>query len=286
MRTTVLTGKAVVVTGSTRGLGLAIAQACSAAGAAVVVSSRRADAVDATVSALRAAGGQAAGMACDVGDLAQVAALRDLTLARFGRLDVWINNAGVSGVYGPTLDVPVDTFENVFRTNMLGVYYGSIVALQHFVDRRQGKLINMLGAGDRGVRPLQNAYGSSKVWVASFTKTLAKEYRNAGVEVIAFNPGLVITEMLSEVDVVPGYEQSVQPLRTVVQLWGNPPETPARRAVWLASSATDGRNGLVERQLSTLAMLTGVLRAGLRRLTNTPPRPFTLNVRPVSGVRG
>jgi glucose 1-dehydrogenase len=237
--------------------------------------------VAATVDALRAAGGQAAGMACDVGDLTQVAALRDLALARFGRLDVWINNAGVSGVYGPTLGVPIDTFENIFRTNMLGVYYGSIVALQHFVGQRRGKLINMLGAGDRGVRPLQNAYGSSKVWVGSFTKTLAQEYRNAGVEIIAFNPGLVITEMLSEVEVVPGYEDAVQPLRTVVQLWGNPPAVPAQRAVWLASSATDGRNGLVERQLNSLAMLTGLLRAGLRRLTNTPPPPFTLNVRPV-----
>ena len=158
-----LTGNVIVITGSTRGLGLAIAQACSQAGAAVVVSSRHAAAVAATVDAICAAGGQATGAACDVGNLSQVVALRDLALTRFGRLDAWVNNAGISGVYGPTLDVPVSAFENIFRTNILGTYYGSIVALQHFVDQRRGKLINMLGAGDRGVRPLQNAYGTSKV---------------------------------------------------------------------------------------------------------------------------
>ena len=276
-----LIGKVIVITGSTRGLGLAIAQACSAAGAAVVVSSRRADAVTATVDAIRAAGGQAAGAACDVGDLAQVVALRELALASFGGLDVWVNNAGISGVYGPTLDVPVSAFENVLRTNMLGTYYGSIVALQHFVDQGQGKLINMLGAGDRGVRPLQNAYGTSKVWVGSFTKTLAKEYRTSGAEIIAYNPGLVITELLSEVDVVPGYEKTVQPLKTVVQLWGNPPAVPAQRVVWLASSATDGRNGLVERQLNGVAMLRGLLAEGWRRITNTPAPAFELNVHAV-----
>ena len=278
-----LTGQVVVITGSTRGLGLAIAQTCSQAGAAVVVSSRHAAAVAATVDAIRAAGGQAAGAACDVADLAQVVALRDLALASFGRLDAWVNNAGLSGVYGPTLDVPVSAFENIFRTNILGTYYGSIVALQHFVDQRRGKLINMLGAGDRGVRPLQNAYGTSKVWVGSFTKTLAKEYRDSGVEIIAFNPGLVITEMLSEVAVVPGYEQAVQPLKTVVQLWGNPPAVPAQRVVWLASSATDGRNGLVERQLNGLAMLRGLLREGWRRFTGTPAPAFELNVHAITG---
>jgi hypothetical protein len=88
--------------------------------------------------------------------------------------------------------------------------------------------------------------------------------------------------MLSAVDVVSGYEKAVQPLRTVVQLWGNPPEVPAQRAVWLASSATDGRNGLVERQLNELTMLAGLLRAGLRRLSGAPAPPFTLNVRTVS----
>lgn len=228
MSTPNLSGKAIVVTGSTRGLGVAIAQACSAAGAAVVVSSRRADAVAATVDAIRAAGGQAAGTACDVGDLAQVVAPRELALASFGRLDVWVNNAGISGVYGPTLGVPVSAFENIFRTNMLGTYYGSIVALQHFVDQGRGKLIKYARRGLRGRKTAAERLRHEQGLGGQFHQNTGQRISPAsGAEIIAYNPGLVITELLSEVDVVPGYEQAVQPLKTVVRLWGNPPAMPA-----------------------------------------------------------
>lgn len=273
-----LLGKVVVVTGGTRGLGLAIAQACAAAGAAVVVTSRTAAAVDETVALLRAAGHQAAGIPCDVANAADVRAVKDLAVASFGRLDVWFNNAGVSAPYGPTLDVPPDQFVRVVQTNVVGTYNGSLIALQHFIAEGHGKLINIYGAGDKKVRPFQNAYGSSKAWVRAFTETLAKEYKDRGVEVMGFNPGLVITEMLSQVQVVPGYEEAVMPLATVVRLWGNPPTVPARKAVWLASSATDGRNGLVVRQLTAAAMLAGIVKEGWRRGTGRPAPAFVLTV--------
>ena len=111
-----------------------------------------------------------------------------------------------------------------------GTYNGSLIALQHFIAQGHGKLINVYGAGDKRCRHIQNAYGSSKAWVRAFTETLAKEYKDRGVEVMGFNPGLVVTDMLSDVQVVPGYEEAVQPLATVVRLWGNPPAVPARKA--------------------------------------------------------
>ena len=141
-------------------------------------------------------------------DATQVKALADLALSRFGRLDGWVNNAGLSAPYGPTLSVPPERFLQVIQTNIVGVYNGSFVAMQHFVGQGQGKLINIFGRGDTGPQPFQNAYASSKYWVSSFTRALAKEYKDSGVEVIGYNPGLVITDLLTDVEARPAMSSS------------------------------------------------------------------------------
>ncbi|HZW03789.1 MAG TPA: SDR family NAD(P)-dependent oxidoreductase, partial [Anaerolineaceae bacterium] len=98
-----LEGKVAVITGGTRGIGLAIARAYARNGAAVMVASRTQPAVDEAVRQIQAEGGQAAGLAVDVADLGQVQALAESARSRFGRLDIWVNNAGAAGPYGPTL---------------------------------------------------------------------------------------------------------------------------------------------------------------------------------------
>lgn len=273
-----LTGKVAVITGSTRGLGLAIAQAYARAGAAIVISSRSAAAVDSTVADFLAQGVQATGLACDVGDLEQVRALGQHALDTFGHYEVWVNNAGIAGPYGPTMSMAPEQFVQVTRTNTLGVYFGSLVAMQYFVPRRRGKLINLLGRGADEPVPNQNAYASSKAWVRNFTLALAKESKASGVGVYAFSPGMVVTDLLENVTVIQGYEKTVRALETVVQFWGNMPEVPAERAVWLASAATDGKTGLEVRVLGPLQLVTGVLRAGVRRVLGRPGLPFHLRV--------
>ena len=91
---------------------------------------------------------------------------------------------------------------------------------------------------------MQSAYASSKAWIRNFTLALAKEYKECGVGVYAFSPGMMTTEMLTDVRVVAGYEHLLKSFPMVVRALGKPPEAPARKAVWLASSATDGRTGL------------------------------------------
>ena len=171
-----LEGKVAVITGGTRGLGLAIARAYIREGAAVVVASRSAEAVTAAVAQLQTPTARIAGISCDVGDLAQVQALKDYALATFGALDIWINNAGIAGPYGATAHIAPDMFTAVLQTNIIGTYNGSWVAMQHFLPRHQGKLINILGAGARRPMPMQNAYTSSKGWMKNFTSMLAQEY--------------------------------------------------------------------------------------------------------------
>jgi glucose 1-dehydrogenase len=276
-----LAGKVAVITGGTRGLGLAIAHVYAKEGAAVVVASRTQSSVDRALDGLQADGARAAGIVCDVGDVGQVHALAQHAVDSFGRLDIWVNNAGLSAPYGPTLEVSPEHFLRVIQTNILGTYYGSLVAMQHFVAQGSGKLINILGRGDKQPTPSQNAYASSKAWIRSFTLALAQEYKKTEVGVYAFNPGLVFTEFLSDPEVIAGREEEVQPLKFVMRLWANPPEVPAQKAVWLASSATDGRTGLSVTSFTPARLVGGVLKEVWRVVRRQPAPEITLNVRSV-----
>jgi len=277
----VLEGKVAVVTGASRGLGLAIAKALAESGAAVCIGSRSAEATARAVASLVAGGARAVGRACDVSDPEAVEALADLAESSLGPIDFWVNNAGLSAPYGPTAHLPIGALRAVVDTNIAGTMNGSVVALRRFLPRAGGKLVNLLGRGDDGAIPLQNLYSSSKVWVRNFTRALAKEYAGSGVGIFAFNPGLVDTDMLRRVDVVAGYEAKVKPLETVIRLWGNQPDRPAQKALWLASAATDGKTGLSVRLLSPTQAMMGLLRDGVRRLTGQSAPDTALDVRPV-----
>lgn len=273
-----LQDKVAVITGGSRGLGYAIAEVYAREGAKVVIASRTQKAVDEAVRKLRLNGVQAEGLACDVSDIQQIEALAEFAIQKFGRLDIWVNNAGISAPYGPTAHIPSGDVLSVIQTNITGTYNGSVVALRYFAAQKSGKLINLLGRGDNGAIPLQNAYSSSKVWVSNFTKTLAKEYKNSGVEIMAFNPGLVKTDMLSHVHAVKGYEQKMSPLRYVAALWGNEADVPARKALWLASSATNGRSGLQVTVLTLEFMLSRLFTVILDRLLQKPNAIMELNI--------
>ena len=250
----------------------------------MVIASRSKKSVDAAVQSILAKGQRATGLPCDVGDLAQVEALAAHAVATFGRLDIWVNNAGLSAPYGPTAHLPSSEFQATVNTNIVGVYNGSVTAIRHFAPQRSGKLINLLGRGDNQPVPFQNAYASSKTWVRSFTAALAREYADSGVGIYAFNPGLVTTEMLSQVSAVQGYEARLAPLTKVVSVLGNPPEVPAERALWIASSATDGRTGLNVQVITPTFLLARGLRAAWRWITRRQEPEMPLNVETVKSV--
>jgi glucose 1-dehydrogenase len=230
-----LAGRVAVVTGSSRGLGLAMARLLGLHGASVVLASRSDADVAVAVERLRSESIEASGRRCDMAELADVEALRDEAL-RQGTLDIWVNNAGASGVYGPTASTPVDDFTRVVRTNILGTFHGARVALPVFLNQGHGDLVNVYGQGDQGPVALQNAYASSKRWVRQFTETLRAETKGSGVRVHGMNPGLVITDMLGRVTSQPGYGHRLTGLQVVVGLWGQTPEVAAQPLLRLVTS--------------------------------------------------
>lgn len=234
-----LTCRVAVITGSTRGLGYAMARLLGRHGAAVVVASRSEADVDSAVERLRAEGITASGRRCDTGDLADVEALRDAAL-ELGTLDIWVNNAGAAGVYGPTASTPVDDFAGVVRTNILGTFHGSRVALPVFLAQGHGDLVNVYGHGDRGPVLQQNAYASSKRWVRQFTETVRAETQGTGVRVHGFNPGLVITDLLGTSGPRPGSRRRSRGCRSSSGC-GDRPRTSPPGPSWTSSRRTPPR---------------------------------------------
>jgi NAD(P)-dependent dehydrogenase (short-subunit alcohol dehydrogenase family) len=265
-----LDSKVAVITGGTRGLGLAIAKAYVQAGACVVVASRSQKSVDEAVAALTAQGGHACGMAVDVADLAQVEALGKLAVSTYGKMDIWVNNAAAAGPYGPTIQFTPQEFYQVVQTNIIGVYNGSRTAVSHFLRQGSGKLINIVGAGYKSPAPWQNAYGSSKAWISMFTRALAEETKGSGIGVFAFQPGMVLTELLTDVQVIEGSEDRMRVFPTVVRILAKPAEIPAKKMVWIASKDTDGKTGLTVSIFSMRAMLGGAIKEGIRALLHKP----------------
>jgi glucose 1-dehydrogenase len=276
----ILVGKVAIVTGASRGLGQAIAALFSREGAKVVLAARSQKEVEQNAADLRSEGFEAAAFPCDVSDPAQVEALARFAMQTYGGFDIWVNNAGIAGPYGATLDLTTDQFLGVQRTNIFGVYHGSTIAMRHFLPRHAGKLINILGAGARGPVANQNAYASTKAWIRVFTLALAKEYKDSGVGVHALQPGLMETDLLTELVTFEPYEKRLRGFMPfLIRAGGRKPEVPTRKALWLASSATDGRTGLEVRLGSTFSILFGFLREGLRRVLRRPTRDVGMNIK-------
>ncbi len=189
----------VVITGSTKGIGLGMAREFLARGHDVVVSSRRADAV-AEVSGQLAeefAGRTVAGQACDVADFEQVQRLWDHAAASLGGVDIWVNNAGRDGIKAPFFAVPPEDFALTVQTNLTGLMNGCRVAIPGMYSQGGGKIFNMEGFGSNGqVRPTIAPYGATKYAVKYLTKALAVELKDTPVKMCYLSPGIVVTDLL------------------------------------------------------------------------------------------
>ena len=168
-----------VVTGASSGFGRGVAVKLGAAGANVVLAARRADVLEQVAQEVRAAGGQALVAATDVSDPVAVEALAAASEARFGRIDVWINNAGV-GAIGRFEDIPVADHARVVDVNLKGVIYGSHAALRRFKRQGFGTLVNIGSVESKIAVPYHASYAATKAGIVGLGVALRQELRLAG----------------------------------------------------------------------------------------------------------
>lgn len=186
----------VLITGALTGIGRATALAFAAEGARLMVSGRREEAGLALAAELRAAGAEAEFLRADVRFEAEVRQLVEQTVARFGRLDVAVNNAGTEGQLGPVTEQTQDNYAATFDTNVLGVLLSLKHEMRVMLAQGSGAIVNLSSVAGQVGFPGAAVYVASKHAVEGLTKTAALEGAAAGVRVNAVAPGPVATEML------------------------------------------------------------------------------------------
>jgi len=253
----------IVITGSTKGIGLGMAREFLARGHDVFISSRSAGAVQKTVSELSAAapGRKVAGLACDVADYSQVEALWAGAAAALGRIDIWINNAGRDGIKVPFFSIPPDDYVQTVNTNLIGLMNCNRVAIPAMYEQGGGRIFNMEGFGSDGrVRPRVAPYGATKCAVRYFTRALVKELEGTPVKMCFLSPGMVLTEML-----VPPPEKRTKAWEQNKKILNILADTVETVTPWLVEEVLKcDRNGGAVRWLTTRKILWRFLAARFR----------------------
>ena len=187
-------GQTVLITGASRGIGAAAAEHFATLGAQVVLTARS----EAELAKLaEKIGSKALAIACDIADFAQVQAAVDQTVARFGRLDILVNNAATNPFFGPAVDLPPRAFDKTVEINLKGPYYMLVRAVPLMAKSGGGSVVNVASIAALISLPGQAVYSMTKAGLVSLTRSFAKEYGTQGVRVNAILPGVVETRLAS-----------------------------------------------------------------------------------------
>ena len=264
--------KIIVITGSTRGFGYFIAEAMLKAGATVVISGRSEEALRGAIKSLESLG-PLTGLVCDVREEQQVYALARQTVEQFGRIDIWINNAGYSASAGMILDTPPAQAIDMFLANDMGTLYGAQAALHFMLERKEGTLVNLYGNGSF-LRPASptGLYGATKAWLTSFTRSLAKEIKGSGLKIVAFSPGMMLTDMLTAPTVIGERgRKMMKNYAFVLRFLATSPQIAAEKLVAVIES--NQKEFIEYRMLKPWSPYLGLLRVAWENLTKTGKTP-------------
>ena len=230
-----LSGQVALITGSSRGIGKAIAEQMAAAGAKVVISSRKQEACDEVRDEIKARGGEAISIACNIGRKEEVEGLVKATLGQMGRIDILVCNAAVNPFYGSLMKLDDDAWDKIMDSNVKSSWWFCKLVAPHMIEHGSGNVILISSIGAFRSTSVLGAYGISKAADAQLARNLALELGPKGIRVNAIAPGLVKTDfakaLWSNPTILQGVEQRA-PLRRI----GQPIEI-AGVAVFLASQA-------------------------------------------------
>ena len=195
-----LTGKVALVTGSTRGIGHAIAAGFAEAGASVVVVGRKDSDCGRVQREFEEKGCRCYGVAADMSDVGSIARLVDAAVERYGSIDILVNNAGVGGKEAPILDISPEEWDQTHDTNLKGLFFCSKAVAAIMKTRGSGgRIINMASAAGIIAPKYASVYGAAKAAVIHLTKIMANEWARYGINVNAIAPGYITTDMTREV---------------------------------------------------------------------------------------
>jgi 3-oxoacyl-[acyl-carrier protein] reductase len=242
-----LSGQTALITGGGRGIGRAVAEMLAQAGAAVVVSARSADEVNAVVHHLHATGGDALGVVADVAVPEDISRLVDAAVEMYGTVNILVNNAGVIQPIGMVWEVDPEEWARGITVNLVGAFRLCHAVLPLMIEEGAGRIINVSSGAARGVTLGWSAYASAKAGLDHFTRILAGECQPHGVCVNAVHPGSTNTRMQSDIRGVPDRQMPAVGRFRQMHTLGNlrDPREPAELILWLCTSAARDVNGAI-----------------------------------------
>lgn len=193
-----LKGKVAIVTGASKGIGKGIAEAYAKEGASVVLASRSMDLLETSVQEIRQAGGEALAVSIDIRNVESINDLVKKTVDRYGRLDLLVNNAGIT-MGAPSEDLAPEDWRTAIETDLFGVFFASQAAARIMLPQGGGGIINISSVNGILAAPRRAAYCASKAAVNALTKVLAIEWADRKIRVNAIAPGYVRTELVQDV---------------------------------------------------------------------------------------
>jgi len=254
-----LKDKVIVITGSSRGIGKSIAGACIAEGAKAIISSRNPESIEKTCREIDPKGNCISGISADVYKKGDLQKLFDHTIEKFKKIDIWVNNAGISGGYMAIDEMSYEDIEQVVTVNLTAVLNACSLIIPYFIKQGSGIILNISGRGGKlEAAPFQAAYAATKAAIVSATKSMAAENKKYPISIHAINPGMVETDILKNVKSGPKSDYRADKLEYVTNAFGVPIDVVGKSVVGIISQVPGKKTGKIYSLLGGLRMIRGV----------------------------